>query len=173
MVLLDGKALSLKILDNVKEKVSKLNKIPHLVVVLVGDDSASKIYVNNKKKAAEKVGIKSTIIELPSDTKESDLLNKIKELNNDNDVTGILVQLPLPEQIDKNKVITTISPKKDVDGFSPETFCTKPIQTGGRRKVLLLKMFCLYVQSHLRSKSFHSLSGMAEGPGKYQVSRTV
>ncbi len=120
MVLLDGKALSLKILNNVKEKVSKLDRIPHLVVILVGDDSASKIYVNNKKKAAEKVGIKSTVIELPSDTNENDLLDKIQELNNNDDVTGILVQLPLPEQIDKNKIITAISPKKDVDGFSPE-----------------------------------------------------
>ena len=120
MVILDGKKLSLKVLQTVKERVEKLNMTPHLVVILVGDDSASKIYVNNKKKAAEKVGIKSTVIELPESTQENELLEKITELNNNPEVTGILVQLPLPKHIDKNKVITTISPKKDVDGFTPE-----------------------------------------------------
>ena len=120
MILLDGKTASIKILDRVKEKIENLDKIPHLAVILVGDNSASKIYVNNKKKAAEKVGIKSTIIEFPQNIEEEILLNKIIELNEDNNITGILVQLPLPEHIDKNKIITTISPIKDVDGFTPE-----------------------------------------------------
>ena len=120
MIILDGKAVSQKILEQVKERVSLLDVIPHLVVILVGDNTASKIYVNNKKKAAEKVGIKSTIIEFPSNVEEKTLIEKIHELNNSEDVTGILVQLPLPEHIDKNKVITSISPKKDVDGFTPE-----------------------------------------------------
>ena len=120
MVILDGKKLSLKVLETVKERVAKLNQTPHLVVILVGEDSASKIYVNNKKKAAEKVGIKSTVIEFPESIHEKELLEKITELNNNSEVTGILVQLPLPKHIDKNKVITTISPKKDVDGFTPE-----------------------------------------------------
>ena len=120
MILLDGKALSQKILDKVKERVEKLERQPHLVVILVGDDAASQIYVNNKRKAAEKTGIKSTVIQMSADTEESVLLNKIEELNQDSDVTGILVQLPLPEHIDKNKIITAISPKKDVDGFHPE-----------------------------------------------------
>ncbi len=119
-VILDGKATSLKVLDKVKERVSKLNTTPHLVVILVGDNPASKIYVNNKKKAAEKVGIKSTILEFGVNITENELLSEIAMLNNDNDVTGILVQLPLPEHIDKNKIITSISPKKDVDGFHPE-----------------------------------------------------
>ncbi len=119
-MILDGKALSLKILDDVRNNVSKLSKKPHLVVVLIGDDAASKIYVNNKKKAADKVGIKSTIIELPKKTSEKELLSIINDLNNDKEVTGILVQLPLPAHIDKNKVVESISPQKDVDGFTPE-----------------------------------------------------
>ena len=120
MIILDGKALSLKLLEQVKERVAKLEKQPHLVVILVGENPASKIYVNNKKKAAEKVGIKSTVIEMDTNISEEDLLKTIEKLNNDSDVTGILVQLPLPKHIDKNKVILAISPKKDVDGFTPE-----------------------------------------------------
>ena len=119
-MILDGKAVSLKVLDKVKERVTGLSVKPHLVVVLVGENPASKIYVRNKKLAAEKVGIKSTIIELEENTTEDKLLSIIKDLNEDNNVTGILVQLPLPNHIDKNKVIMAISPKKDVDGFSPE-----------------------------------------------------
>ncbi len=120
MVILDGKTLSLKVLEGVRERVAKLERKPHLVVILVGDNPASRIYVNNKKKAAEKVGIKSTVIELGLEVTETELLAKIEELNQDEDVTGILVQLPLPEHIDKNKVVLAISPKKDVDGFTPE-----------------------------------------------------
>ena len=119
-MILDGKAVSLKILESVKERVNKLDIKPHLVVILVGNNPASKIYVRNKKLAAEKVGIKSTIIELEENTTEDKLLSIIKDLNEDNDATGILVQLPLPKHIDKNNVIMAISPKKDVDGFSPE-----------------------------------------------------
>lgn len=119
-MILDGKKTSEKVLAMVKEGVSKLDKKPHLVVILVGDNPASKIYVRNKQKAAQKVGIQSTVIELPTEITEQELLNKIEELNNNNDITGILVQLPLPEHIDKNKIVTAISPKKDVDGFTPE-----------------------------------------------------
>ena len=120
MIILDGKAVSLKILDHVKAKVAQMDVKPYLVVILVGDNPASQIYVNNKKKAAEKVGIKSTIIEMDKSVSEAELLDTIQKLNNDKDVTGILVQLPLPKHIDKNKVILAISPKKDVDGFTPE-----------------------------------------------------
>lgn len=119
-MILDGKKVSAKILEKVAQDVAKMNKKPHLVVILVGENPASKIYVRNKQKAAEKVGIKSTVIELPESTSENELLKKIDELNNDLEVTGILVQLPLPKHIDKNKVVTSISPKKDVDGFTPE-----------------------------------------------------
>ena len=120
MIILDGKKVSKKILEGVKERVRTLSTTPHLVVILVGDNPASKLYVNNKKKAAERVGIKSTIIEYGVDVSEQELLEKINELNNDSSVTGILVQLPLPAHIDKNKIILAISPKKDVDGFHPE-----------------------------------------------------
>ncbi len=119
MILLDGNLVSSKILSQVSERVSKLNVIPHLTVILVGDNPASRIYVNNKKKAAEKIGIKSTVIEFPSDIKEEILLQKIEELNNDNDVTGILVQLPVPKHINQTNIINAISPLKDVDGFTP------------------------------------------------------
>ena len=119
-MILDGKALSIKVLEKVKERVKNLAQTPHLVVILVGDNPASKIYVRNKKIAAENVGIKSTIIEMANSVSEAELLGKIEELNADSDVTGILVQLPLPEHIDKNKIVTAISPKKDVDGFTPE-----------------------------------------------------
>jgi len=120
VILLDGKTVSQKVLEDVRIRVSKLDRKPHLVVILVGEDSASKIYVKNKQKAAWQVGIRSTVIEMGYDTEEEELLNKIYELNDRKDVTGILVQLPLPEHIDKNNIITAISPLKDVDGFTPE-----------------------------------------------------
>ena len=120
MNILDGKKVSEKILENVKERVSSLSKKPYLNVILVGDDAPSKIYVNNKRKAAEKVGIRSNVIELPSDTDEQTLLDLIKNLNYDDEVTGIMVQLPLPEHINKNKIVEAINPGKDVDGFHPE-----------------------------------------------------
>lgn len=119
-MILDGKALSQKILEEIKKEVPNLAKKPHLAVILVGNDPASRIYVNNKKKTALNLGIKSTVIELPEDTEEEVLLNKIDELNKDEEVTGILVQMPLPSHIDKDKVVCAIDPKKDVDCFTPE-----------------------------------------------------
>lgn len=119
-MILDGKAVAEIVLNNVKENVAKMDKKPHLAVILVGEDSASKIYVTNKQKAAEKVGIKSTVINFDINISEQELLNKIVELNDNDEITGILVQLPLPNHIDKYKVVTAISPKKDVDGFTPD-----------------------------------------------------
>ena len=119
-MILDGKKVANEILEEIKEKVAKLDKKPHLAVVLVGNDLASQIYVRNKKKTANMLGITSTVIELPEDTEEEVLLNEIKKLNKDSDVTGILVQMPLPKHIDKMKVIMAIDPKKDVDCFTPE-----------------------------------------------------
>ena len=121
-VILDGKSLRNKILEELKTKLEKYNKKPTLVVILVGDNPASKIYVNNKKKTAESLGINSIIIEYPENIEENVLLKKIEDLNNDDNVTAILVQLPLPKHIDKSKVINTISPQKDVDGFTPYNF---------------------------------------------------
>jgi len=118
--ILDGKKLSIKILDELAEQVALLEKKPTLTVILVGEDPASELYVGLKKKAAEKLGIISTILNYPQNTEEKVILDKIKELNNDKTTDAILVQLPLPEQISEKKVIQAISPKKDVDGFTPE-----------------------------------------------------
>ena len=119
-MILDGKLVAGKLLEKVKSKVDKMEKRPHLAVILAGDDPASRLYVRNKQKTAREVGIKSTVIELPSDVEESVLLNHIYELNSDEDVTGILVQMPLPPQISRDKVVCAIDPKKDVDCFTPE-----------------------------------------------------
>lgn len=117
--IIDGKKLRDKILDNLKLKIDGFDKKPKLVVILVGDNPASRIYVNNKKKMAEKVGIISEVINYPSSISEKELLVKIEELNSDDTVTAILVQLPLPEHISKENVMNTIAPEKDVDGFTP------------------------------------------------------
>jgi len=119
-MILDGKKISEKILNQLAEKVKTMDKKPKLAVILVGNDEASKIYVGNKEKAAKKIGVGSVVIKLPEETDENTVVNKIQELNNDETVTGILVQLPLPEHIDKNKVIDAISPLKDIDCFTPE-----------------------------------------------------
>ena len=121
-VILDGKKLREKLLTELKLKVDSFDKKPTLVVILVGEDPASKIYVNNKKKTAEKLGINSQIINYPYDVTEKELLEKIEELNNDSNITAILVQLPLPKHISKENIINAISPKKDVDGFTPYNF---------------------------------------------------
>jgi methylenetetrahydrofolate dehydrogenase (NADP+)/methenyltetrahydrofolate cyclohydrolase len=118
-VVLDGKKLRDKLLEELKTKLDKFDKKPTLVVILVGENPASKIYVNNKKKTAEKLGINSVVINYPENVTERELLDKIEELNNDKEVTAILVQLPLPKHISKENVMNTISPQKDVDGFTP------------------------------------------------------
>ena len=117
-VILDGKALRDKILKKKKKDIDLLTEKPKLSVILVGENPASVLYVNNKKKTAEKLGIISEVIKFPADVEEEILLDKIKELNNDDKVNAILVQLPLPEHINKQKVIDTINPKKDVDCFT-------------------------------------------------------
>ena len=123
MKILDGKKTSLKIQQElaqmVKEKVGKGLKRPHLAAILVGDDGPSQTYVNAKVKACDRIGFKSTLINLESNISEEKLLNKIHDLNTDNDVDGFIVQLPLPDHIDESKVTLAIDPKKDVDGFHP------------------------------------------------------
>ena len=122
--LIDGKKVSQEIKDELKEKVAKLKSEGReitLVVVLVGSDPASQVYVRNKQKACEYVGINSKTYELAETTSQEDLLKLIDELNNDNKVNGILVQLPLPKHIDEDLIIKAISPLKDVDGFHPES----------------------------------------------------
>lgn len=120
MQILDGKALSKEIQEEVKFEVENLSKKPHLAVILVGEDSASQIYVNIKHKTCERLGIKSTVVNLPDSTTEEELIAKVRELNNDKDVNAILIQLPLPAHINTNNCIKEISPIKDVDGFTPE-----------------------------------------------------
>lgn len=118
-VILDGKAFALKIEEELKNKISGLPRKPKLAVVIVGDDSASQIYVRNKQKAAQRVGIDSITIELPKETSQINLMTQIEILNKDETINAILVQLPLPEHINKSAILQAISPLKDVDGFSP------------------------------------------------------
>ncbi|MEE1516472.1 MAG: bifunctional methylenetetrahydrofolate dehydrogenase/methenyltetrahydrofolate cyclohydrolase FolD [Lachnospiraceae bacterium] len=118
--IIDGKKISTEIKDETRDKVAELKaqgKEISLAVVQVGDNPASCVYVRNKKKACEYVGIKSVSHELPEETTEAELLDLIDKLNNDDSINGILVQLPLPAHMDENKVIDAISPYKDVDGF--------------------------------------------------------
>ena len=123
MILIDGKKIAAELREELKKEVSdlkaKTNKVPGLTVILIGELGPSKIYVKMKEKAAIEVGLKSEIIRYPDSVEEKTVLEKINELNSDDSVSGILVQLPLPKHIDKQKVIETISPKKDVDGFHP------------------------------------------------------
>lgn len=124
-ILISGKEISCKIKDELKEKTEKLvlksGKKPSLAVILIGNDPASSVYVNNKVKACEYVGIKSLVYRLPEETNENELMELIEILNNDDDISGILCQLPLPEKLKsaEKKVIEKISPLKDVDAFSP------------------------------------------------------
>lgn len=120
MQILDGKTLGKEIQEEVRLEVEKLAIKPHLAVILVGEDSASKVYVNTKNKTCERLGIKSTVINLPENVSEQELKEKIKELNINKDITAILVQLPLPKHINEENCIKEISPLKDVDGFTPE-----------------------------------------------------
>ncbi|HKJ06135.1 MAG TPA: tetrahydrofolate dehydrogenase/cyclohydrolase catalytic domain-containing protein, partial [Flavobacteriaceae bacterium] len=123
MKLLDGKQTSLDLKNEIAEQVSQLKakgkKTPHLAAVIVGSDGASKTYVGAKVKACDYVGFNSTLIELPENTSEEKLLSEIDKLNNDSDIDGFIVQLPLPKHIDEQKVLMAIDPDKDVDGFHP------------------------------------------------------
>ncbi|MBW6483150.1 MAG: bifunctional 5,10-methylene-tetrahydrofolate dehydrogenase/5,10-methylene-tetrahydrofolate cyclohydrolase [Vicingaceae bacterium] len=116
-----SKKIKEEIAAQVKLNIAKGMKTPHLAAVLVGDDGASKTYVNAKVKACEAVGFKSTLVKLDENTTEEKLLEEIKKLNNDTDLDGFIVQLPLPKHINEQKVTQAISPLKDVDGFHPES----------------------------------------------------
>ncbi len=123
MILIDGKKAAAELREELKKEVSSLkekyNKIPGLTVILIGDLTPSQIYVRNKEKSAKEVGLKSDVVKYPETVEEQEVLEKINQLNKDPTVSGILVQLPLPKHIDKQKVIETIDPSKDVDGFHP------------------------------------------------------
>ena len=121
--IIDGKNVSNQIKQEIADEVADIKKkgakIPHLVAILVGTDGASETYVSHKEKACEKVGFKSTIVRMKESVTEIELLDKIAEFNRDDDIDGLIVQVPLPDHISENKVIETIDPKKDVDGFHP------------------------------------------------------
>lgn len=120
--IIDGKMLSLKLKEEMKGRIAQMKEegiVPKLVVVLVGNDSASQVYVRNKHKSCGEVGIKSEVITMPEETTQQELLEVVERLNQDNSVDGILVQLPLPKQIDEKTVLRAIRPDKDVDGFHP------------------------------------------------------
>lgn len=147
-MIISGTQLAKEIKENVKkdvvEAVKKYGRPPHLVVILVGEDPASQSYVKGKGRDAEEVGFKSTTIRKPDNISETELLDLIKDLNNDEEVDGILVQLPLPAHIDEDKVIETIDKSKDVDGFHPANVaalwqkrpCTYPCTPKGIIKLL-------------------------------------
>ncbi len=126
MQILDGKKVSEDIKNEIAAEVQKMKangeKVPHLAAIIVGNDGASLTYVGSKVKACERVGFESTLIKMPSTTSETELLKKIKELNEDDNIDGFIVQLPLPEQIDTQHILMSIDPSKDVDGFHPENF---------------------------------------------------
>ena len=126
MILLDGKKASAIVQETIAKEVSSIKKQgkrpPHLVAILVGKNGASVTYVNNKVTACERVGFNSSIIELPENVTQDELLKKIKELNEDNNIDGFIVQLPLPKHINEQEVLLSINPDKDADGFHPTNF---------------------------------------------------
>ena len=122
-MIIDGKKEAANLREEIKNEIreikKKINKNPSLTVILIGDFAPSQIYVRNKEKISTEVGITSNVIKYSKEVSEKEVLDKINELNNDKNISGILVQLPLPEQISKEKIINAIDPKKDVDGFNP------------------------------------------------------
>ncbi|PCE64487.1 bifunctional 5,10-methylenetetrahydrofolate dehydrogenase/5,10-methenyltetrahydrofolate cyclohydrolase [Sediminicola luteus] len=126
MELLDGRKVSNQIKDEIAVAVAKMKangeKVPHLAAVIVGNDGASLTYVGSKVKACERVGFESTMVRLPGTTSETELLKKIHELNEDDAIDGFIIQLPLPPQINSQKVLMAVHPDKDVDGFHPTNF---------------------------------------------------
>ncbi|MCA0154386.1 bifunctional 5,10-methylenetetrahydrofolate dehydrogenase/5,10-methenyltetrahydrofolate cyclohydrolase [Winogradskyella vincentii] len=126
MTILDGRKTSRDIKDEIKAEVDKMKangeKVPHLAAVIVGNDGASLTYVGSKVRACERVGFESTMVRLSNTTSEIELLDKIDELNNDDDIDGFIIQLPLPPQINTRKVLMAVNPNKDVDGFHPMNF---------------------------------------------------
>lgn len=126
MTILDGKKISNDIKDEISLKVQKMKargeKVPHLAAIIVGNDGASLTYVSSKVKACERVGFESTLVRMSSTTSEMELLAKINELNKDENIDGFIVQLPLPPQIDTQKVLLAVDPDKDADGFHPTNF---------------------------------------------------
>ena len=146
-MILDGKKEAALLREEIKKEIAALkekdNKIPGLTVILIGDFAPSQIYVRNKEKNSKEVGINSEVIKYSKDISEKEVLEKIEELNNNNNVSGILVQLPLPAQINKEKIINAINPKKDVDGFNPINVGN--LASGYKSIVPCTPLGCLYL----------------------------
>jgi methylenetetrahydrofolate dehydrogenase (NADP+)/methenyltetrahydrofolate cyclohydrolase len=126
MTILDGKKVSNDIKNEIAEEVKQMKangeKVPHLAAVIVGNDGASLTYVGSKVRACERIGFESTMVRMSNTTSEIELLDKIEELNNNDDIDGFIIQLPLPPQINTRKVLMAVNPDKDVDGFHPMNF---------------------------------------------------
>lgn len=191
MEILDGKATSAAIKEEIGQEVAQFvadgGKKPHLAAILVGDNGASITYVNAKVKACEKVGFESTLVQLPATISEEDLLSEIDKLNNSADVDGFIVQLPLPDHIDENKVTMAVAPDKDVDGFHPEnigkmalnlpTFLPATpygiLQLLERYKVETSGKHCVVVgRSHIVGSPMSILMGRNTYPGNCTVTLT-
>ena len=191
MILIDGKQTSNDIKDEIAVEVKELTKdgsrAPHLAAVLVGEDGASLTYVNAKVKACEKVGFQSTLVKLPTETTEEELLEKIEEMNNDNGLDGYIVQLPLPKHIDEQKVTLAINPEKDVDGFHPtnlgkmllgqETFLPATpygiMEMLGRYEIETSGKHCVVIgRSHIVGSPMSVLMGRKGYPGDSTVTLT-
>ena len=156
-MIIDGKKEAELLRHEVKKEIDSLklknNKVPGLTVILIGDFSPSQIYVKNKEKKAKEVGINSEVVRYPKEVSEQEVLKKIKELNDNNAVSGILVQLPLPSQINKEKIINAINPLKDVDGFHPVNVGN--LSSGYHATVPCTPLGCLF----LIKKTESNLSG--------------
>ena len=157
MMIIDGKKEAEILRQEIKKEIdllkSKNNKVPGLTVILIGDFTPSQIYVKNKEKSAKEVGINSSVVRYSKEVTEGEVLKKIEDLNKDTDVSGILVQLPLPPQIKKEKIINAINPKKDVDGFHPMN--DGNLSSGYHAIVPCTPLGCLY----LIKKVENNLSG--------------
>ena len=156
-MIIDGKKEAALLREEIKKEVlsleEKYKKIPGLTVILIGDFAPSQIYVKNKEKNSKEVGMNSNVVKYPSNVTEKEVLEKIKDLNQDDSVSGILVQLPLPDQINKEKIINAIDPKKDVDGFHPMNVGN--LASGYNAIVPCTPLGCLY----LIKKTEKNLSG--------------
>jgi len=156
-MIIDGKKEAELLRHEVKKEIDSLklknNKVPGLTVILIGDFAPSQIYVKNKEKKAKEVGINSEVVRYPKEVSEQEVLKKIKELNDNNAVSGILVQLPLPSQINKEKIINAINPLKDVDGFHPVNVGN--LSSGYHTTVPCTPLGCLF----LIKKTESNLSG--------------
>ena len=157
-MIIDGKKEAEILRNEIKKEIAnikkKTKKVPSLTVILIGDFVPSQIYVKNKEKNSKEVGIESNVIKYPKNVKETEILKKIKQLNEDDKVSGILVQLPLPEQIDKEKIINAIDPSKDVDGFNPINVGN--LASGYKSIIPCTPLGCLYliktVEKNLQGK---------------------